>query len=59
MIKSGVPLDYYLIQEKGEIVKDSYYHEQVTILVSDLSGFTSTTRKHGIVHFASIIVRMR
>jgi len=24
-----------------------------------LSGFTSTTRKHGIVHFASIIVRMR
>ena len=31
----------------------------VAVLVSDLSGFTSTTRKHGIVHFASIIVRMR
>ena len=31
----------------------------VAVLVSDLSGFTSTTRKYGIVHFASVIVRMR
>eukprot|EP00929_Paragymnodinium_shiwhaense_P068722 TRINITY_DN34617_c0_g1_i1.p1 TRINITY_DN34617_c0_g1~~TRINITY_DN34617_c0_g1_i1.p1 ORF type:complete len:543 (+),score=164.46 TRINITY_DN34617_c0_g1_i1:161-1789(+) len=32
---------------------------EVAALCSDLSGFTSTTRKYGIVHFASIIVRKR
>ena len=37
----------------------SYEKHHVAILVSDLSGFTSTTRKWGIVHMASIIVRMR
>jgi class 3 adenylate cyclase len=31
----------------------------MAVLVSDLSGFTSTTRKYGIVHFASVIIRMR
>ena len=31
----------------------------MTVLVSDLSGFTSTTRQYGILHFASVIVRMR
>eukprot|EP00547_Thalassionema_nitzschioides_P004212 CAMPEP_0194217550 /NCGR_PEP_ID=MMETSP0156-20130528/21591_1 /TAXON_ID=33649 /ORGANISM="Thalassionema nitzschioides, Strain L26-B" /LENGTH=521 /DNA_ID=CAMNT_0038946633 /DNA_START=44 /DNA_END=1606 /DNA_ORIENTATION=+ len=34
-------------------------NKDIAVLVSDLSGFTSTTRKHGIVHFASVIVRMR
>ena len=29
------------------------------VLVSDMSGFTSTTRRLGIIHFASLIVRMR
>ena len=36
-----------------------YTEREVAVLVSDLRGFTSTTRKYGIVHFASIIVRMR
>jgi len=42
-----------------DIVKESYEDMDVTVLVSDLSGFTSTTRKYGIIHMASIIVRMR
>jgi class 3 adenylate cyclase len=42
-----------------DIVKESYEKIDVTVLVSDLSGFTSTTRKYGITHMASIIVRMR
>jgi len=40
-------------------VQRSFVKTPVTVLVSDLSGFTSTTRKYGIVHFASIIIRMR
>mmetsp|Transcript_33074 Transcript_33074/g.77366 ORF Transcript_33074/g.77366 Transcript_33074/m.77366 type:complete len:486 (+) Transcript_33074:105-1562(+) len=31
----------------------------VAVIVSDLSGFTSTTRKWGIVHMASLIIRQR
>jgi hypothetical protein len=31
----------------------------VTVLVTDMSGFTRLTRTYGIVHFASLIVRMR
>jgi len=37
----------------------SYEYLDVCILVSDLSGFTSTTRKYGIIQMASNIVRMR
>eukprot|EP01047_Picozoa_sp_COSAG01_P038820 COSAG01_NODE_3169_length_6472_cov_67.100581_2_plen_499_part_00 len=33
--------------------------ESKAVLVSDLASFTATTRKHGIVHFASVILRMR
>jgi class 3 adenylate cyclase len=33
--------------------------EEVAVLVSDLSGFTSKTRKHGIIHFAGVIIRKR
>mmetsp|Transcript_13271 Transcript_13271/g.30204 ORF Transcript_13271/g.30204 Transcript_13271/m.30204 type:complete len:493 (+) Transcript_13271:93-1571(+) len=33
--------------------------DNVGVIVSDLSGFTSTTRKHGIVHMASLIIRQR
>jgi hypothetical protein len=29
------------------------------VLVSDMKGFTSTTRRLGIIHFASLIARMR
>ena len=39
--------------------KSDYSGREVAVLVSDLSGFTSMTRKYGITHFASIIVRMR
>ncbi len=39
-------------------IKDVHMDE-VAVLVSDLHGFTSTTRKYGIIHFASIIMRMR
>eukprot|EP00929_Paragymnodinium_shiwhaense_P048952 TRINITY_DN24707_c0_g3_i3.p1 TRINITY_DN24707_c0_g3~~TRINITY_DN24707_c0_g3_i3.p1 ORF type:complete len:925 (+),score=254.40 TRINITY_DN24707_c0_g3_i3:78-2852(+) len=35
------------------------FQGEFAVLVSDLSGFTSTTRKYGITHFASIIVRKR
>eukprot|EP00931_Biecheleriopsis_adriatica_P086702 TRINITY_DN61314_c0_g1_i1.p1 TRINITY_DN61314_c0_g1~~TRINITY_DN61314_c0_g1_i1.p1 ORF type:complete len:459 (+),score=76.86 TRINITY_DN61314_c0_g1_i1:25-1401(+) len=35
------------------------YPNRMAVIVSDLSGFTSTTRKHGIIHFASIIIRKR
>ena len=41
------------------LIHSDYHDREVAVLVSDLSGFTSTTRKYGIVHFASIIVRMR
>lgn len=33
--------------------------EELAVVVTDLSGFTSTTRKYGIIHFASIIARKR
>jgi class 3 adenylate cyclase len=39
--------------------KDIEAFDEAAVLVSDLTGFTSGTRKHGIVHVASIIVRMR
>eukprot|EP00933_Yihiella_yeosuensis_P034897 TRINITY_DN2839_c0_g2_i2.p1 TRINITY_DN2839_c0_g2~~TRINITY_DN2839_c0_g2_i2.p1 ORF type:complete len:774 (+),score=239.75 TRINITY_DN2839_c0_g2_i2:107-2428(+) len=38
---------------------DQLYTEEMAVLVSDLSGFTSTTRRFGIIHFASIIARKR
>jgi len=37
----------------------SYQHQQVGILVSDMSGFTKLTRKYGAIHFTSIIARTR
>jgi len=37
----------------------SWEGEEVACLVSDMSGFTKLTRKHGIIHFASIIARFR
>ena len=33
--------------------------DDVAVLVSDMTGFTSGVRKHGIVHVASTICRMR
>ncbi len=32
---------------------------EVSVFISDMSGFTKTTRKHGIIHFASLILKMR
>ena len=46
-----------VLTSRGRDLVKADHH--VAVLVSDLSGFTSTTRKHGIIHFASIIVRMR
>ena len=62
--KSKVKFKCFEITEKYQPplslnVKYTYEHLQMAILVSDLSGFTSTTREWGIVHFASVIVRMR
>jgi len=45
--------------DESDYVLKSYENQDVTVLVSDLSGFTSTTRKWGITHFASVIIRMR
>jgi len=45
--------------QKSSVIAKSYKDEDVTCLVSDLSGFTSTTRKYGAIHFTSIIIRMR
>ena len=33
--------------------------QESAVLVSDMSGFTSTTRRLGIIHFASLIMLMR
>lgn len=35
------------------------YTQEVTVVVSDLIGFTKSTREYGIQHFASLIVRKR
>ena len=51
--------DKQLIEKLQSWIRVSYADMNVAVLVSDLSGFTSTTRKYGIVHFASVIVRMR
>ena len=48
-----------VIDEESSLVVKDWRQQEVGVLVSDLSGFTSTTRKYGIVHFASVIVRMR
>lgn len=54
----------HLVEEEAHAHVQNFIHtdysdREVAVLVSDLRGFTSTTRKYGIVHFASIIVRMR
>jgi len=36
-----------------------FQNYEVGVLVSDMSGFTKLTRKHGAVHFTSIIARNR
>ena len=48
-----------VVAQMKKWVQRSFVKTPVAVMVSDLSGFTSTTRKYGIVHFASIIVRMR
>lgn len=46
-------------QEIKAWVRQSYLKQKTAILVSDMSGFTRLTRQYGIIHFASIIIRMR
>lgn len=40
-------------------VDTSYQEQQMAVLVTDMSGFTSLINRHGVVHFASIILRTR
>ena len=40
-------------------LKKSFFKQEICVLVSDLSGFTRLTRKYGVIHFASVIVRKR
>jgi class 3 adenylate cyclase len=35
------------------------YEDEVAVLITDMTGFTSTTRKLGITHFASLILQCR
>jgi class 3 adenylate cyclase len=53
---SGAPED---LPDGGEHMLHSWAGEEVACLISDMSGFTKLTRKHGIIHFASIIARFR
>jgi len=53
---SGAPQD---LPDGGEHMLHSWASEEVACLISDMSGFTKLTRKHGIIHFASIIARFR
>merc|ERR1711871_1849784 len=62
--RSKVDFPCFCVSERmapklGQNIMYSYENMDVAVIVSDLSGFTSTTRKWGIVHFASVIVRMR
>jgi len=34
-------------------------NKDVTVFVSDLNNNTETTKKYGILHYASVIARMR
>lgn len=43
--------------DRGDVLKRM--DQKVCVLVSDMSGFTKETRQHGIIHFASKILRMR
>jgi class 3 adenylate cyclase len=40
-------------------LKKSFFEQEICVLVSDLSGFTRLTRKYGVIHFASVIIRKR
>lgn len=60
IMHNALPLERRaVVAQMKKWVQRSFVKTPVAVLVSDLSGFTSTTRKYGIVHFASIIVRMR
>lgn len=45
--------------EQHAAIENDYSGRQVAVLVSDLAHFTSMTRQYGIVHVASVILRMR
>lgn len=40
-------------------VNFNLYSKELSIVATDLSGFTYLTKKYGAIHFASVIVRMR
>ena len=48
-----------LLNKLSKWLKTSYFKQEICVLVSDLSGFTRLTRKYGVIHFASVIVRKR
>ena len=51
--------DTSLVAKLGKWIKQSFFSQEICVLVSDLSGFTRLTRKYGVIHFASVIVRKR
>ncbi|KNC52804.1 uncharacterized protein AMSG_08695 [Thecamonas trahens ATCC 50062] len=51
----GKPLPQYVTTD----AHCRHYHGEYSVLISDMSGFTRITRKMGIIHFASLILRMR
>lgn len=54
-----VTADENIFAQNDTVNMVSYLNKDVSILVSDLSGFTKTTKEWGITHMASIIIRMR
>lgn len=58
--ESIVHKEFKLDQQDGVIVTSqggSQCFNDVWVLVSDLSGFTKTTKKYGITHFTGIVLR--
>ena len=51
--------DVHIGFKEDSKVHFDFKEKDVCIFVSDLRGFTSTTRRWGITHMASIIIRMR
>eukprot|EP00029_Vermamoeba_vermiformis_P009136 TRINITY_DN445_c0_g1_i1.p1 TRINITY_DN445_c0_g1~~TRINITY_DN445_c0_g1_i1.p1 ORF type:complete len:436 (-),score=169.25 TRINITY_DN445_c0_g1_i1:847-2154(-) len=48
------------IKEDKEILKYyKHYSNDVAIVITDMCGFTSMTRKKGIIHYASLIIQCR
>ena len=53
------PIQRRFSQKMSKWLKTSFFKKEICVLVSDLSGFTRLTRKYGVIHFASVIIRKR